>query len=268
MWILLAIISALSLGVYDIFKKLSLRGNNVPGVLFLNTLFCSLLMLPVLVPAMLDGQAGPDGTVLGNLHILLKSAIVLSSWILGYYSIKHLPLTIAGPINAARPVIVLVGALLIFGERLNALQWAGVTLGFFSLFFISRIGVSEGFSFRRSLWLWLAIGATTMGAVSALYDKYLMTLYEPLQVQAWYSVGNTMHIHIPNGCRRSLFLRAFVTRVNDCRGVNAKARCRNSIVHIRGLRPARTAHTHKAIRFVRAACRTLVTGIGQQINKR
>ena len=97
--------------------------------------FCSLLMLPVLVPAMLDGQAGPDGTVLGNLHILLKSAIVLSSWILGYYSIKHLPLTIAGPINAARPVIVLVGALLIFGERLNALQWAGVTLGFFSLFF-------------------------------------------------------------------------------------------------------------------------------------
>ena len=188
MWILLAIISALSLGVYDIFKKLSLRGNNVPGVLFLNTLFCSLLMLPVLVPAMLDGQAGTDGTVLGNLHILLKSAIVLSSWILGYYSIKHLPLTIAGPINAARPVIVLVGALLIFGERLNALQWAGVTLGFFSLFFISRIGVSEGFSFRRSLWLWLAIGATTMGAVSALYDKYLMTLYEPLQVQAWYSL--------------------------------------------------------------------------------
>ncbi len=82
------------------------------------------------------------------------------------------------------------------------------------------------------------------------------------------AVGNTMHIHIPNGCRRSLFLRAFVTRVNDCRGVNAKARCRNSIVHIRGLRPARTAHTHKAIRFVRAACRTLVTGIGQQINKR
>ncbi|MCM1020998.1 MAG: DMT family transporter [Muribaculum sp.] len=188
MWILLAILSALSLGGYDIFKKLSLRDNNVPGVLFLNTLFCSLLMLPVLIPTLSHGQIGPDGTATGNLHILLKSAIVLSSWILGYFSIKHLPLTIAGPINAARPVIVLVGALLIFGERLNALQWGGVTLGFFSLFFISRIGVSEGFSFRHSIWLWMAIGATTMGAVSALYDKYLMTLYQPLQVQAWYSL--------------------------------------------------------------------------------
>lgn len=188
MWILLAITSAFSLGIYDIFKKLSLRGNNVPGVLFLNTLFCSILMLPVIIPTIIAGQIGPDGTTLGNLHILLKSAIVLSSWILGYYSIKHLPLTIAGPINAARPVIVLVGALLIFGERLNLLQWSGVMLGFFSLFFISRVGVSEGFSFRRSMWLWMAIGATTMGAVSALYDKFLMTLYEPLQVQAWYSL--------------------------------------------------------------------------------
>lgn len=188
MWILLAIFSAISLGVYDIFKKLSLKNNNVPGVLFLNTVFCSLMMMPVLVPTFAGGQIGPDGTLTGNLHILLKSAIVLSSWILGYFSIKHLPLTIAGPVNAARPVIVLVGALLIFSERLNALQWAGVTLGFFSLFFISRIGASEGFSLRRSLWLWMAIGATTMGAVSALYDKYLMTMYQPLQVQAWYSL--------------------------------------------------------------------------------
>lgn len=188
MWILLAIFSALSLGVYDIFKKLSLRGNNVPAVLFLNTVFCSLMMLPVLIPTFTHGQIGPDGTLTGNLHILLKSAIVLSSWILGYFSIKHLPLTIAGPVNAARPVIVLVGALIIFSERLNALQWGGVTLGFFSLFFISRIGASEGFSLRHSRWLWLAIGATTMGAVSALYDKYLMARYEPLQVQAWYSL--------------------------------------------------------------------------------
>ena len=35
MWILLAIASAVCLGVYDIFKKLSLNGNNVLTVLFL-----------------------------------------------------------------------------------------------------------------------------------------------------------------------------------------------------------------------------------------
>lgn len=113
---------------------------------------------------------------------------MLGSWLLGYFAIKHLPLTIQGPINASRPVMVLVGAVLIFGERLNAVQWAGILLGFASLFFISRIGAKEGFSLRHSRWLLFSIGAAVLGAVSAIYDKYLLRQYEPLDVQAWYAL--------------------------------------------------------------------------------
>lgn len=188
MWVLLATVSALCLGFYDVMKKLSLERNNVLGVLFLNTLFSALFMLPVVLTGIWHGNWGLGGTLAGHGAILLKSFIVLGSWLLGYASIKHLPLTIAGPVNASRPVLVLVGALLIFGERLNAWQWAGVLLGFWSLFFISRVGGREGFSLRTSRWVWMAIGATSLGAVSALYDKYLMTRFEPLEVQAWYSL--------------------------------------------------------------------------------
>lgn len=188
MWILLAVCSALGLGFYDIMKKLSVRDNNVPTVLFLNTLFGTLLMSPVIVMNLAHGGFGLNDTVYGHLQIMLKAVIVLSSWILGYFSIKHLPLTIQEPVNASRPVIVLVGALLVFGERLNLLQWLGILLGFVSLFMISRIGAAEGFSFRRSRWLWMSIGATMLGAVSALYDKYLLRSYAPLEVQAWYSL--------------------------------------------------------------------------------
>lgn len=188
MWILLAIVSALCLGFYDISKKISVANNNVLKVLFLNTLFCTLLLSPTLVSELSSGTYGPGNGLTGHLHLLLKAAIVLSSWILGYFGIKHLPLTIAGPINASRPVMVLAGAVLIFGEQLNALQWCGVTLGFGSLLFISRIGAKEGFSFKNSRWLWFSIGAAVMGAVSALYDKYLLRLYPPLAVQAWYSL--------------------------------------------------------------------------------
>ena len=102
--------------------------------------------------------------------------------------LRYLPLTIQGPINASRPVLVLVGAMVVFGERLNLLQWCGILLGFASLFFISRIGAAEGFSLRGSRWLWMSVGATALGAVSALYDKYLLGLYRPLEVQAWYSL--------------------------------------------------------------------------------
>ncbi|MCM1051873.1 MAG: DMT family transporter [Paenibacillus sp.] len=188
MWVLLATLSALCLGFYDVMKKLSVNGNNVLGVLFLNTLFGALLMLPVIVIGLLHGNYGLGNTIEGHGYILLKSGIVLGSWLLGYASIKHLPLTIAGPVNASRPVLVLVGALLIFGERLNLWQWAGVLLGFWSLFFISRVGGKEGFSLKHSKWVWMAIGATSLGAISALYDKYLLTRFEPLEVQAWYSL--------------------------------------------------------------------------------
>ncbi len=187
MWIFLGLMSALCLGFYDVFKKMSLKGNNVPVVLLLNTLFGTLLLSPVLVESVAQGHYGPGETLTQNLLVALKAVIVLSSWILGYFAIKHLPLTIQGPINASRPVLVLLGALLIFGERLNGLQWCGMLLGFASLFFISRIGAKEGFSFKASIWLWMSIGATMLGAVSALYDKFLMGMFQPLQVQAWYS---------------------------------------------------------------------------------
>jgi transporter family protein len=153
----------------------------------LNTMFCTLFMSPVLINTLASGSIGLDGTLMGHIHVFIKALIVLSSWVLGYFSIKHLPLTIVGPINASRPVVVLVGALVIFSEHLNFLQWCGVLLGFWSLFFISRVGAKEGVSFKQNHWLWMAIGSTMMGAVSALYDKYLMGMYEPLQVQAWYS---------------------------------------------------------------------------------
>ena len=188
MWVLLATVSALCLGFYDVMKKLSVSGNNVLGVLFLNTLFGALFMLPVIIVGLMHGNYGLGGTLAGHGFILVKSGIVLASWLLGYASIKHLPLTIAGPVNASRPVLVVVGALLIFGERLNLWQWAGVLIGFWSLFFISRVGGREGFSLKSSRWVWMAIGATALGAVSALYDKYLLTRFEPLEVQAWYSL--------------------------------------------------------------------------------
>lgn len=187
MWIILAIASALCLGVYDVFKKLSLNGNNVLTVLFFNTLFGALLMSPIIVQCLMNGCVGLGDTVTGHFHILIKSFIVLSSWLFGYFGLKHLPITIAGPINATRPVMVLTGAMLIFGEQLNLMQWGGVILGISSLFLISRIGGKEGFSIKNNQWLWLSFGAMITGAISGLYDKYLLRQYEPLEVQAWYS---------------------------------------------------------------------------------
>lgn len=188
MWIFFAVASALCLGFYDIFKKLSVRGNDVLMVLMLNTVFGALYILPFLIAQIWTSGSEIACSPMGHAMILLKSLIVLGSWMLGYFAIKHLPLTIQGPINASRPVLVLTGAVIIFGESLNTLQWCGILLGFFSLFLSSRLGGQEGFSVRNSKWIWMSIGATMLGAVSALYDKYLLRLYSPIEVQGWYAI--------------------------------------------------------------------------------
>ena len=195
MWLLLAFCSAALLGFYDVFKKKSLANNAVLPVLGLNTLFSSLIFLPFILvsyfhPAALQDTLFYVPSAGWEVHkfIILKSFIVLSSWTFGYFGMKHLPLTIVGPINATRPVMTLVGALLIFGERLNVYQWIGVLMAIISFFMLSRSGKKEGIDFKHNKWIFFIVLAAITGAISGLYDKYLMKSLNPMLVQSWYNV--------------------------------------------------------------------------------
>lgn len=196
MWIIFAFISAALLGLYDVSKKRSLHDNAVLPVLMLNTLLCALFFLPAVVGSLMGrGGAIPVMGMEAHLRVLLKSAIVLTSWVCGYYAMKHLPLTIVGPVNATRPVMTLVGALLVYGEHLNPWQWAGVLLALLSLFLLSRSGRREGIDFAHNRWVLLLFLAAVTGAASGLYDKYLMASpaeggagLDRLFVQGWYNV--------------------------------------------------------------------------------
>lgn len=201
MWIVAAFLSAALLGLYDACKKHSLRGNAVIPVLFLNTLFCSLIFAgPILLSAtgVIDQHSAAyvePWNVSDHKFILLKAAIVLGSWIFGYFAIAQLPLTIVGPVNATRPVLTLVGALLIYGEELNGWQWAGVALAVASLYLLSRSGRKEGIRFTHNRWIYFLIIAALLGAMSGLYDKFLMSSPENggiglgrMSVQGWYNL--------------------------------------------------------------------------------
>ena len=201
MWLILAFMSAAFLGIYDSLKKKALRNNAVIPILFLNTLFSSLIFLPFIILSestdLLDDSIFHVGSGGWETHkfVVLKAFIVLSSWVLGYFGMKHLPLTIVGPINATRPVMVLIGALLFFGERLNVWQWIGVSLAIISFLLLSRSGKKEGIDFKHNHWIFMIVGAAMMGAVSGLYDKFLMAPVseggvglDRMMVQSWYNI--------------------------------------------------------------------------------
>ena len=200
-WILLAFLSASLLGFYDVFKKQSLKENAVIPVLLLNTLFSSLIFLPFIWLSH-TGQIA-EGSMFfcqeygweGHKYIFIKSCIVLASWLLAYFGLKHLPLTIVGPINATRPVMVLVGAMIIFAERLNLWQWLGVLVALIGIELLKNTSKKEGINWFKDKWIYFVFLANVLGAISGLCDKYLMASpanggvgLNKMAVQGWYNI--------------------------------------------------------------------------------
>ncbi|MEI8140102.1 MAG: EamA family transporter [bacterium] len=194
MWLILGLISAVFLGLYDVCKKASLRENAVLPVLFLATVSTA---LPFAVLAILSQWLGPESlgrayvaSVSWHVHglLMLKSLIVASSWVCAYFAYKHLPITLGAPIRAAQPVLTLLGAMLIFSERFSLLGWCGMLTALGSYFALSVVGQKEGVRFVRNGWVGLLLMGAFLGAVSSLYDKYLLCRYAPMVVQAYFSL--------------------------------------------------------------------------------
>ena len=173
---------------------MSLNGNAVIPVLFFNTLISSLIFLPFILlsytTGLLDGSLLYVPVVSLQVHfaVFIKAVIVLSSWIFGYFALKNLPLTISGPIKATQPVLTLVGAMLIFGERLNLYQWMGVAFAVASFYMLSSSGKKEGIRFTHNKWIYYTVISVLLGALSGLYDKHLMRGLDVMTVQVWFNV--------------------------------------------------------------------------------
>ncbi|MCC8089557.1 MAG: DMT family transporter [Rikenellaceae bacterium] len=191
MWLILAAASAVTLGAYEVAKKLALENNAVIPVLFLNVAIGVAVFLPFnLLSAyteLLDGTAVyvPQINFTAHAAIVLKAFLVLSSWVFAYYAMKHLPIIITTAIKSTQPAFILVGAILVFAERLNGYQWAGMIVSIMALMLFSFAGKKEGIVFGKNKWIWCILGATILGAVSSLWDKHLVISYDKIAVQVY-----------------------------------------------------------------------------------
>lgn len=195
-WIAATLASALFLGCYDLCTKHAVHENAVLPVLFLANvcsaaIWLSLLALQRMAPTLLPAVfAVPHLTLFQHAQLALKSVIVAASWICTYFAVKHLPVSIASPVRATGPLWTLVGALAILAERPTLLQLAGIVTTLASFVLLSAAGRSEGIHFHRDKWVWWLVAGTILGAVSGLYDKYLLGRrgFAPSTVQAWFAI--------------------------------------------------------------------------------
>ncbi len=195
MWMYLGLLAALFLGLHNLCKKHAVQGNEVFPVLF-GTIGSGFLLLFALFLVTLFF---PKQTANLGLHfapislkthgfIIIKSVIMAASWVLAYQALKHLPITIVTPIRSAGPFFTFIGAILIYQEKPNSLQWIGFFLIIFSVILYSKIGKKEGIIFKKNKWIFAIIGATFLGASSGLYDKFLIQklALNPETLQFWF----------------------------------------------------------------------------------
>ncbi len=185
----ISLLSALLLGFYDFSKKLSLQNNPAVKVVWVANLSGLLFILPF---AWANHILSLENTLRLNwqIAIFFKAILVNLSWNLAYIGLKHLPISIASPLRATAPFWVILGAICLFAERPSGLQWLGLSIVLFSYLSFSLIGKKEGIKFISNPWIFAMLGATLLGAASALYDKYLLTsLNIPyLYLQTWFSI--------------------------------------------------------------------------------
>jgi bacterial/archaeal transporter family protein len=195
MWVFIALVSSFILGVYDIFKKVSLKENLVISVLIIGSICGALLFVPLILLSRYCAGFHeytlfyiPVQTWRAHMFFFSKSMLVGTSWILAYFAIKHLPITIVSTIRSSGPMWTLLGAIIIFGERLNFFQWVGVIVAVFFFYLFGNLGKKEGIQFKKNKWVLFSVAATLIGSVSSLYDKFLVHEFDKLAMQAWFSI--------------------------------------------------------------------------------
>ena len=194
LWTLLALTSAFLLGFYDLLKKNSLKENAVIPVLFISSLSGALIFICLFSFSRITGKstAGmlfvPMVSWKEHIYFFIKSIIVGSSWILAYFAFKHLPITIASPIRASAPLWTVAGAFIIFHEKFSPLQWTGVATTMFFYYCLSFEGKKEGVHFRNNRWVLFMLISTILGAISSLYDKFLINHFNRMAVQAYSTI--------------------------------------------------------------------------------
>ena len=208
MWVVLSLVSAVLLGFYDIFKKQTVVNNAIIPVLFYSTLISGLLFLPLVLLSRINPGVFEGGfmqklyieplTARQHLLIMGKTALILASWMFSYSAMKHLPITVVGPVNQLRPAITVILMFLVFRESLTWLQGTGVVLAIISFYFMNRSGKLEGIQFKSNKWVYMLLGSAVLVALSGVYDKFLLSKehISPSTIQAWYTIYDFLMVAV------------------------------------------------------------------------
>lgn len=186
-WLVLVLLSAVILGIYDITRKHAVRNNSAICVLLIASIAGAIAF------SLYVGAIGrfPEAIACTQKEfwlIFLKSCIVGGSWGCVYTAMRKLPISLAAPVRSTAPLWTFIAAIFIYGEVPSLLAGLGMAIIFVGYYALSVVGQLEGFSFKNKSML-LIVAGTILGSCAALYDKYLLNqlALSPIRVQLYFS---------------------------------------------------------------------------------
>ncbi|MDP0495721.1 MAG: EamA family transporter [Verrucomicrobiota bacterium JB024] len=197
-WIFSCVLSTVFLGCYSLSVKHAVHDNAVLPVLFVANLFSAVVWITLISAGQFSVTAPyvPDVLITSHidgaqhLQLMLKAVMVGIIWMLIYFGMKNLPVSLASPILSTNPVWMVVVAIIVLGERLSVLQWLGVAITLTAFVSLSRVGSQEGVCFLKNRAVWLVVCGVLLSAPSGLYDKWLLAHagFSSATLQAGFSI--------------------------------------------------------------------------------
>ncbi|MGD8310832.1 MAG: DMT family transporter [Chromatiales bacterium] len=145
----------------------------------------------VLLPALARDGFRPLRTRRPALHGL-RAVLGISAMFCMFYAITHIPLAHAVALSFAKPLFIIVLAVMVLGERVRWRRWAATVIGFIGVLIMLRPGTG-GFD---------PVGLTALAAAffvacAVILVKLMSKTESTLTMLAWFAGGATLLAAIP-----------------------------------------------------------------------
>ena len=179
-YIALTVLSALFLGLYDLFKKISVKGKKeVYEILFFYTFIAFLCSFFFVKDAFLI-----DFKYV--MFVLLKASVISLSWFLTMKAMSKLDLGSVTPFSLLGTAFTTIMASIFFDESIGIIQIGGILVILIGLFLISKISKREKNDESDYKYLWLLVLSALLSSVSAMIDKHLLINIDRGPVLFWF----------------------------------------------------------------------------------
>lgn len=180
LWIVFIILYGIFKGIREPIKKKTLEKCDMLSALFMYTFVGFLMSVPL-----------TRGSLLMSPYmffmVAIKSFVIFLAWMAAFVSVQKLPVSLYGVVDMSRVIFSTVMGVLLLGEPLTPKGIVSLALVMCGLYLVNfkKTGEKENYNVK---YVWITIGGCALNAMSAIFDKYLMSTGEitSSQLQFWF----------------------------------------------------------------------------------